>query len=132
MLELSELLHYRNTDVVNYFRHYHPEFSLQEAQVLFDDLLGWMWLNKQRIKHGKKTYLFGPLLILDKLWHAFILHTQDYMNFSIQYFGAYFHHNVEPIGFEHIMEEDELQDYLHDCFSYLGEEWVVRRFKEFL
>lgn len=128
--DLSELLRYQNTAVVTYFCHHHPEFSAFEAQVLFEDLLGWMWLNKQRAHQGKKTYLFGPLLILDELWHAFILHTRDYLDFSLRYFDSYFHHDVEPVGLEHIMEEDELRDYLQDCFNFLGEEWVARRFTE--
>ncbi|MFJ1268983.1 hypothetical protein ACD661_10480 [Legionella lytica] len=129
-MELRHVLSYRNPAVVSYFCHHHPEFSKQEGELLFTDLLGWLWLNQQRAQQGKKTYLFGPLLILDDLWHAFILHTKDYMHFSQHYFGAYVHHDVEPIGFEHFMEEDELRDYLQDCFGYLGEEWVARRFAD--
>ncbi|HIF0223578.1 TPA: hypothetical protein ACXYKD_000477 [Legionella anisa] len=128
MINLSALLDYKNKAVLNHFRQRHPEFSEQESQVLFADLLSWMWLNMQRAKQGKKTYLFGPLLILDELWHSFILHTRDYIDFSIHYFDTYFHHDVEPIGQEYVMEEDELNDYLHDCFTYLGSEWVTRRF----
>ncbi|KTD05617.1 hypothetical protein Lgor_0102 [Fluoribacter gormanii] len=128
MISLSELLAYKNETVVNYFCHHHPDCSEQEGQDLFADLLAWMWLNMQRQKLGKKTYLFGPLLILDELWHTFILHTRDYVDFSIRYFDTYFHHDVEPSGKEHIIEEEELTDYLQDCFTYLGSEWVARRF----
>ncbi len=126
--DLNLLLHYKNKTVTEYFCHQHPEFTLQESQALFADLLGWMWLNGLRAIKGKKTYLFGPLLILDEMWHAFILHTRDYVDFSTQYFGTYFHHDVEPFGFEHMMDEEELTEYLQDCFSYLGSEWVARRF----
>ncbi len=128
--ELSLQLQYKNTSVVTSFCHDHPEYSLVESQVLFDDLLGWMWLNQQRHKMGKKTYLFGPLLILDEMWHTFILHTRDYVEFSMRYFGEYFHHEVEPVGFEHLVEEDELTDFLDDCFLYLDEAWVERRFSK--
>lgn len=127
--DLSVLLNYKNVGVVEYFCYHHPEFTIQDGLVLFDDLLGWMWLNKQRALQDKKTYLFGPLLVLDELWHSFILHTKDYVDFSMQYFGTYFHHDIEPIGFEHMMEEEELRDFMQDCFSSLGEEWVMRRFK---
>jgi DNA polymerase sigma len=128
--DLTTILSYRNLRVVTYFCHHHPEYTLAEGEVLFTDLLGWMWLNQQRIMQEKKTYLFGPLLALDQLWHAFILHTRDYLDFSMRYYGAYFHHDIEPIGFEHRLNEDELRDYLQDCFHYLGEEWVARRFAE--
>ena len=126
--DLSIFLQYKNKAVIDYFCHHHPELTLQEAQILFNDLLAWMWFNAQRAKQGKKTYLFGPLLILDEMWHTFILHTRDYVDFSRRYFGGYFHHEIEPIGFEHVMEEEELTDYLEDCFTYLGSEWIERRF----
>ncbi|WP_181951511.1 hypothetical protein [Legionella sainthelensi] len=128
-IELPDILLYQNMTVVTYFCYHRPDLTVQEVNELFTDLLSWMWLSNQRAKLGKKTYLFGPLLLLDELWHAFILHTRDYVDFSIHYFGAYFHHDIEPIGFEHVMEEDELADYLQDCFTYLGVEWVSRRFE---
>ncbi|MCL9684785.1 hypothetical protein [Legionella maioricensis] len=122
------LLQYKNEQVVTHFCHFHPAFSLSEAQQLFEDLLAWMGLSWQRTLLGKKTYLFGPLLIMDEMWHTFILHTQDYYHFSMTYFGEYVHHHVEPIGFEHVLEEDELTDFLQDCFNYLDAAWVERRF----
>lgn len=123
-----ELQHYQNPKLITYFCHHHPEYSQDEAEQLFADLLSWMWLNLQRGKLGKKTLLFGPLLVLDELWHAFILHTRDYCEFSSRYFGGYFHHDIEPIGEEHQVTEEELRDYLQDCFTYLDAEWVTRRF----
>lgn len=130
--DLSDLLCYQNTTVVDYFCHRYPESIRHEVEVLFTDLLAWMWLNAQRAKQGKNTYLFGPLLILDELWHAFILHTRDYVDFSMRYFGSYFHHDIEPLGSEHHMEEEELTDYLQDCFTFLGSDWVARRFEKAL
>lgn len=62
------------------------------------------------------------------MWHSFILHTRDYIDFSMKYFGEYFHHDVEPVGFEHVLDEEELADYLQDCFQYLNKGWVERRF----
>jgi hypothetical protein len=126
--KLSELKLYKNSKVLDYFIQKNPEFSLDSAKQLFEDLLAWMWLSVQRKKEAKKTLLFGPLLTLDELWHLFILHTRDYIDFCMHYFGEYFHHEVEPVGFEHLMEEDELTDYLEDCFKLLGNGWVERRF----
>lgn len=130
--ELNKLLAYKNQAVITYFCHHHRGYSLLEAQELFTDLLAWLWLKYQRQQIAKHTYLFGPLLILDELWHSFILHTQDYVAFSQEYFGQYLHHEVEPIGLEHQMTEQELADFLHDCFTYIGEQWVERRFADAL
>ncbi len=129
---LTNLLSYQNEQVVSHFCHHYPEFSIQEGQQLFSDLLAWIWLSKQRTIQGKKTYLFGPLLILDELWHSFILHTRDYLSFSMTYFGEYMHHEVEPVGYERVLEEEELTDFLQDCFNYLDRSWVERRFDEAL
>ena len=126
--ELSILKNYRNPQVISYFCHHHPEFSLDDAQVVFEDLLAWLWLNKHRELMGKKTYLFGSLLILDEMWHSFILHTREYIDFSIHYFATYYHHDIEPIGFEYILEEAELSEFIQDCFKYLETGWVERRF----
>lgn len=127
-LTREHLLQYSNLSVITYFCHKYPQYSSEEAELLFADLLDWMWLNLQRKKLGKNTYLFGPLLVLDDLWHVFILHTQDYLDFSICYFGAYFHHEIEPIGHEHQVSDADLEDFLCDCFIFLDEQWVERRF----
>ncbi|MDI9817897.1 MULTISPECIES: hypothetical protein [unclassified Legionella] len=125
---LDELLAYQNEQVVRYFCHHHPDISYQEGQQLFNDLLAWMWLNACRQKSHRLTYLFGPLLRLDEVWHCFILHTPDYVDFCQHYFADYFHHHVETIGSEHELSPDELADFLEDCFEYLGDAWVERHF----
>jgi len=128
--DLKALLHYKNDKIVAHFCYHHPEISFLEAKILFTDLMGWMWLKAKRASLNKKTYLFGPLLVLDKMWHTFILHTRDYIDFSMVYFGEYFHHEVEPAGLEYHIEESELADYLDDCFNHLQQEWVERRFSD--
>ncbi len=131
-LDLSKILQYENQQVIASFCYKHPEFTYQEGHELFRDLLSWMWLSELRKAQGKKTYLFGPLLILDELWHVFILHTRDYVDFSMNFFGAYYHHEVELPGVEHILQEDELNDFLEDCFDNLDNNWVARRFSDAL
>lgn len=91
----------------------------------------FFWLDALRQAQGKKTYFFGPLLILDRLWHCFILHTRAYHRFCETAFGEYYHHDVEPIGQEHALEQAELEDFLSDCFSILGEDFVDRHFASF-
>ena len=98
-------------------------------QQQFSDLLAWFWLSEYRLSQGKKTYLFGPLLNLDDLWHTFILHSREYLDFSQQFFGSYYHHDVEIPGEEYALTEENLRDLLNDCLEHLGEEWVKRCFK---
>lgn len=129
---LPEVLSYKNTSVLKQFCYAHKQFSLAEAEQLFEDLLAWLWVKAERARQNKPTYLFGPLLILDELWHLFILHTRDYIYFSTHFFGEYVHHEPEPAGFEHHLTEEELSDFINDCFEHLGGEWVERRFAEAL
>lgn len=130
MTSFAEILSYENERVVDYFCHLNPAYTREESKTLFKDLLAWIWLNLQREKLGKKSYLFGPLLQLDAMWHAFILHTQDYSDFCWTYLGHFFHHEVEPPGKEHSINEYELRDYLEDCIAYINQDWVTRRFLE--
>nr|WP_058440966.1 hypothetical protein [Legionella brunensis] len=129
---LSELLAYENKQVVHYFCHHHPHFSHEQSQQFFNDFLGWLWLNVYRKTSHRHTYLFGPILILDKVWHTFILHTEDYVNFCNRYFGEYVHHHIEPIGSEHELSPEELADFLDDAFELLGKEWIERYFMTLL
>lgn len=127
---LNALLGYKNPTVTRYFTHHHPEVNQEAAEQLFQDLLAWLWLNAYRKQQHKQTWFFGPLLLMDAMWHAFILHSREYHAFCQNYFGDYFHHEVETPGFEHELQPDELADYLKDCFEYLGDEWVQRHFAE--
>nr|WP_025385760.1 hypothetical protein [Legionella oakridgensis] len=130
--KLSELLAYKNQRVIQYYCHYHIEVTPEQANQLFTDLLAWLWLNVYRQLNNRRTYLFGPLLLLDDLWHAFILHTRDYYAFCIHFFDAYIHHEIETPGAEHELSAEELADFLQDCFEHLGEEWVLRYFSSLL
>lgn len=126
------MLTWNNTVVLDYFCHHNPEYTAPEARQLFQDLLAWMWLTIHRKNRQKETWLFGPLLALDTLWHAFILHTRDYSAFCQTHFGHYFHHDVEPVGAEHQQSPEDLTDFLQDCFEFLGEDWINRYFAQAL
>lgn len=127
---LNELLTYQNESVVHYFCQQNPNFNIQQSKQLFQDLLGWMWLTAYRKKTQRHTFLFGPLIVLDSIWHTFILHTRNYQEFCETYFEEFFHHDVEPEGLEHQLSEEELSEFLQDCFEFLGEDWVNRHFSE--
>ncbi|KTD18381.1 hypothetical protein [Legionella jordanis] len=124
---LPNLLAYQNERVIQYYCQRYS-VSLQKAESIFTDLLGWMWINLYRKNRGRDSFLFGPLLPLDDMWHAFILHTKDYVEFCKLYFEGYFHHHIEPFGLEHVLDEEELADFLKDCLAFLGEDWLLRHF----
>lgn len=125
---LQEILAYRNEKIPQHFTHENPSVLIEQSRQLFNDLLAWMWLSQYRKARSQQTRLFGPLLLLDRMWHCFILHTRDYHRFSEQFFGGYFHHDVEILGKEYLLLPEELAAFLEDCFDQLGEEWINRHF----
>lgn len=128
---LETVLAYKNEKLIAYFCDKYPSIATEEANQLFEDLLRWMWLTLYRKTQAKQTKLFGPLLPLDEIWHAFILHTRDYQAFCETYLGTFFHHDVELSGQECSLSEEELEGFLQDCFAWIGEAWVERYFGDF-
>lgn len=128
--ELQSLLTREQPEVVANFCYHHKEMSEAEAKELFKDLLAWLWLHEYRSQKQAKTYLFGPLLPLDAMWHVFILHTRTYHQVCQHYFQHYIHHDIEPPDNPHELSPDELADFLQDCFDWLGEDWVRRYFHD--
>ena len=126
---LATLRTLSNPAVAAHFCRQHPEYDAAKANQLFQDLLSWMWLTLERKQRGRDTWMFGPLLVLDAMWHIFILHTRDYSNFCQTHFGAYFHHDVESPEDAHEQSPEALEDFLMDCFTHLGEAWVMRCFE---
>ncbi len=124
----TDLLCYKNPKIIEHFYKKNPDYGHDHCQQLFSDLMAWFHLKAIRKCSDKKTYLFGPLLVLDELWHCFILHTREYIKFSVHFFGEYLHHEVEPIGKEHYLTPEETADFLQDGFLHLGEDWVMRYF----
>lgn len=129
---LKQLLAYENKPVTARYCQEYPETTVNHSEQIFQDLLCWLWLNACRKHKNLKTHMIGPLLELDNMWHVFILHTRSYIDFCQQYFGEYFHHDVEPMGVEHELSPEELEEYLSDCYDQLGEEWVLRNFGRLL
>jgi hypothetical protein len=125
---LSEVLEYDNASVISRFNKENPEISVEQAKQIFQDLLCWLWLSEHRSQRQLMTHMIAPLEKLDKMWHCFILHTQDYTAFCQKHFNRYLHHVVEIVGSEYVMATDELSAYLGDCFDQLGEEWLLRNF----
>jgi hypothetical protein len=75
--------------------------TLVESKMLFRETMKMLWLMvKHRLEQNDATDCFVPsdfivqkaMDPLDKMWHEFILFTQDYHNFCENYFGTYLHH----------------------------------------
>ena len=86
---LNAVLKYTNKAVIDSFM---TEFSINEleSEKIFRQMLKFLWFTQLKPEHAT---IDTPILIIDKMWHTFILHTIDYSRFCKKYFHCYLHHN---------------------------------------
>lgn len=83
---LARVLRYRNARVTTKFSERY-NLPRREVETLFQDMLRVLWLS------ARGTVMILPCqMLIDEMWHAFILHTEDYARFCTTYFGAMIHH----------------------------------------
>jgi hypothetical protein len=86
---LAKALRYENPEVVNRFGQLY-DVSFEEAADVFVETKKWLWLASQ-VESGALS-ITDPLLIIDEMWHNFVLFTFDYTRYCIDCFGLYIHH----------------------------------------
>jgi len=87
---LDRVLAYRNDDVIDAFTAAY-NVSREEAEDIFREMLRFLWF----CQNSDQEYLRlidTPILIIDEMWHTFILFTKSYRDFCIAYFGRFVHH----------------------------------------
>ncbi len=87
---LPKVLAYKNCEVVRRFREQYP-VAEREAADIFRETKKWLWLLSVAPSSGRLV-VTDPILVLDEMWHAFLMYTQDYSDFCQRYFGRFLHH----------------------------------------
>lgn len=85
---LEQVLAYRHDDLLHRFVGLW-EMSLEDAEELFDDTKRFLWLCANT---SEPLGIDGPLVMLDEMWHNFVLYTPQYTDFCTKHFGRYLHH----------------------------------------
>jgi hypothetical protein len=83
---LSELMQYRNEDVLSRFTDL-MDVTDEEAEDIFTETKKFLFICRQ-----PGVFIPDELLIVDEMWHNFILFTKEYQDFCAFYFGGYLHH----------------------------------------
>jgi hypothetical protein len=86
----TKALSYENEEIVASFRASYG-VSLEDARELFEETKKWLWLCGTRPRTMRLT-VFGPMKMLDEMWHTFILFTREYTEYCMENFGFYVHH----------------------------------------
>ena len=145
---LNRILQYKNPEVVARFSK-SLGIPTKTSELIFKDLLRFLWLSQNaKIENSKKpgsapnVVLMNGILILDEMWHIFILYTAEYTQFSERYFGAYLHHGPSRVlkkktkskpkaaaqkNYDDLLETSLIKY----VFSELGEDVAVRWFLKF-
>ncbi len=140
---LEEVLQYKNKHTLKRFKQFRPD-AADEADLIFDDLKRFLWqvaTLQERKQQGQEVPDISfpiSMIIMDDMWHAFILWTDMYTKFCEEYFGQYIHHPTDmPIYYQnHIvdkMPEEEanriwLQGQVSSTIEFFGEEITQRWF----
>ncbi|WP_435255357.1 hypothetical protein [Tenacibaculum sp. A30] len=122
---LEEVLKYENKNVIDRFMNYFST-SKDEANIIFNETKKWLWLCAKSFEDKTSIYINNDLLIIDEMWHTFIIFTLDYELFCKKYFNTLIHHvptvkNEIPENFskkEKILflknREDQFFNYVYD------------------
>ncbi len=96
IVSLEDVLAYTNHDVVYSFM---EKFDIpyEEADSIFYETKKWLWAcyycNNNSEYADVSMVIEDSILIIDKMWHTFILFTRPYHNFCNKYFSTVIHHS---------------------------------------
>lgn len=84
--QLQAMLPYRNENIISRFTDL-LDVSTEEAEDIFEETKKFLYLCQL-----PDIFISDDLLIIDEMWHNFILFTKEYHRFCLQHFERYFHH----------------------------------------
>ncbi|WP_462268051.1 glycine-rich domain-containing protein [Mucilaginibacter sp.] len=135
--QLEAILAYKNDDVISRFT---DQFNVtdNEAEDIFIETKKFLYLCQL-----PGIFIPDELLIVDEMWHNFILFTKVYHQFCQEHFGRYFHHlpasKVEKVQQklytaadpEKVRNEfnEKLSQVIGSAYDHLGADTVVKWFK---
>jgi hypothetical protein len=135
--QLHKILAYENEDVLSRFMDMY-EVDVKEARDLFQETKKFLYLSQL-----PTVFIPDDLLIIDEMWHNFILFTPQYHEFCKEHFQNYFHHLpaskkekeererkriANPVkAKEEYLEK--LKALIEATFDHLGEETVIKWFQ---
>ena len=138
---LAAVLAYTNDSVVDRFCSDYG-IDVSEALRIFKDMLRWLWLNATHTVELECGVVGVPewlgiraeQMVIDEMWHIFLLYTDAYRSFCLSYFGFMIGHAPNENSHQALSPED-LESYLTRYLTYveknLGQDTVVRWFEDY-
>lgn len=86
-----ELEEYQHDGVIEKFRD-DWDVDENEARDIFSEMKKFLYISEIGLQKCIQIEIDEPTLIIDKMWHQFILFTEDYEIFCNRFFGKMVHH----------------------------------------
>jgi hypothetical protein len=132
----NDIVNYRNANIIEAFRKVY-KVSDTEAEDIFIQMLNWFIFCENPKSEGYRN-IDDSTVIIDEMWHTFILFTPDYFKFCKKYIGHYIHHMPSTNAVlaaqreraqEEIIEKKRKQYEL--VYDILGKETFVKWYHEY-
>lgn len=137
IITLPELIKYRNEDVLSRFT---DLFAVTDeaAEDIFTEMKKFLFISRM-----PGVFIPDELLIVDEMWHNFILFTKEYQDFCSFYFGQYLHHTPATKAAKTLHQQELAADaatarkvfheklalFMSVTYDELGQETVVKWFQ---
>lgn len=144
MKKIEEILKYRNDRVIIRFMNSF-DIDYEESSDIFREMLKWLYVKGNSIEQKKIGFevtelsVVTAMIVVDEMWHSFILHTKDYKDFCTEFFGFFIHHepyayiqkkqidvrntlDIKPLDIQHYKQ---IMEY---CYDTIGEETAFKWF----
>lgn len=102
-------------------------WPLEYGQQWFKDFMRWLYTAMRSDVENQKRFIMDGIHYLDDVWHAYILHTVDYMQMSQQLFGMnIIHHTPENPFTQTALADETILYQMGMLIDDWGEEYVDR------
>lgn len=135
-ISLESVLNYQNQDVIEGFMQ-SLDVTEEDAQNVFRETMRWFWYCNHSDTHGFRS-IDANLVIIDEMWHTFILYTKEYVEFCNRFFSRYIHHapttNREKEEMTKLSKEERAdikKKQLELVYDLLGRETFIKWYIEF-
>lgn len=142
---LKAVLAYENKEIVWSFMDKYA-VSFREAQSIFRETKKYLWLIALARHRGLPTpFINDALLVIDEMWHTFLLFTAEYRRYCENHYGFYIDHlpttradlksiyrefRKDPAGMNELFAQ-ELREQLSFIYDELGHRTVVTWYTEY-
>lgn len=137
--QLEQILAYQNEDVIFRFTNM-LETTEDEARDIFNETKKFLYLSQL-----PGIFIPDELLILDEMWHNFILFTKEYQAFCEKNFGRFVHHQpatkAEKLYQKELLALDKdtakaefnqkLEVLISAVYDHLGDDTVIKWFSTY-